>query len=95
MNDKKITLLERALARERAARKQAESILEKKSADLFGLTQELKDSNIKLEELLSEKTSQLRGVFENIIDAYVVMDLNGNVLKFNDAAIGIISGHDV
>ncbi len=89
MNDKKIAILERALTRERAARKQAELILEKKSADLFGLTQQLKVSNTKLEELLTEKTSQIQEVFENIIDAYVVMDLKGNILKMNDAAVDL------
>lgn len=93
MDEKKIGILERALARERAARKQAEAILEKKSADLFGLTQQLKDSNTKLEELLNEKTSQLRGVFENIIDAYVVMDLKGDVLKMNDAAVDLFGAN--
>lgn len=87
MNDKNIKILERALARERAARKQAELILEEKSADLFELTRQLKKSNAKLEELLNEKTSQLRGVFENIIDAYIVMDLKGNILKMNDSAV--------
>ena len=89
MNDKMIKILERALARERAARKQAELILEKKSADLFELTRQLKKSNAKLEELLNKKTSQLQGVFENIIDAYVVMDLKGNVLKMNDSAVDL------
>lgn len=86
MSDSEKEILLRALAREKAARKQSEIILEQKSAELFSLTRELKESNFKLEGLVKEQTSQLRGVFENIIDAYVVMDLTGNVLKMNDAA---------
>lgn len=90
MNEKTIKILERALKRERAARKQSEKILEQKSAELYSLTQELQASNTKLEHLVKEKTSQLKGVFENIIDAFVVMDLTGNVLKMNDAAENLL-----
>jgi PAS domain S-box-containing protein len=81
-----IEILKRTLERERAARKQAERILESKSAELFHLTTELRVANEKLEQLLSQQTSQLQGVFENIVDAYVVMDLEGNVLKMNNPA---------
>lgn len=86
MSDQKLSVLERALAREKAARKQAEKILEQKSAELYSLTEELKKSNDQLEDLVQEKTSELRGVFENIVDVYVVMDLKGNFLRRNDAA---------
>jgi PAS domain S-box-containing protein len=82
-----IEILERALKRERAARKQAEGILEQKSEELFSLTQELQTSNTKLEKLVKEKTSELKSVFKNIIDAYVVMDLTGDVIEMNDAAV--------
>ncbi|MFC2110223.1 PAS domain S-box protein [Bacteroidota bacterium] len=86
MSNDKINILQRALAREKTARKEAESILEKKSLELYNTTQELKTSNGKLEFLLGEKDSQLKGVFENINDAYLIMDLNGNVLKINQNA---------
>ncbi len=86
MGNNEEELLQRALNRERNARKEAEKILEQKSAELFSLTQQLKISNKKLERLVQEKTSELKGVFENIVDAYVVMDLLGNVLKMNEAA---------
>ena len=85
----KIEILERALKREKEARKQAEKILEEKSLKLFNTAEELKIANKKLEHLLDEKTSQLKGVFENINDAYVVMDIKGNVLKMNDIAISL------
>lgn len=90
MKTTKIEVLERALAREREARKVAEKILEDKSAKLYNLTQELQASNIRLESLLKIKTNELKGVFENIVDAYVVMDLHGNVLKMNHAAENLL-----
>lgn len=80
-------ILKRALDREKAARKAAEKILEEKSKELFETSQ-------KLEQLLLEKSNQLQGIFENIVDAYVVMDINGNVLKFNDAATKLF-GYDI
>ena len=90
MSQDKIDILQRALKREKQARKQAERILEDKSAELYKTTQDLKDSNIQLERLINEKTSELKGVFENIVDAYVVIDLWGNVLKMNDAAVDLL-----
>ncbi|MBT8394547.1 MAG: PAS domain S-box protein [Bacteroidia bacterium] len=90
MSQKQIDILQRALNREKLARKQAEKILENKSAELFQLTQQLKESNDKLEHLVNQQTSQLQGVFENIVDAYVVIDLFGNVLKMNDAAVDLL-----
>ncbi|TXD50474.1 PAS domain-containing sensor histidine kinase [Polaribacter sp. IC063] len=67
------------------ARKLAEKILQNKAENL--LIEELRKANTKLKILLSEKSSQLEGVLENSIDAYLVIDLRGNVLKFNEAAI--------
>ena len=87
MGQEEIDILKRALKREKAARRAAEKILEDKSRDLYLLSEELKTTNYKLEHLLDEKSSQLEGVFENLVDAFVVMDLTGNVIKFNDAAI--------
>jgi PAS domain S-box-containing protein len=94
MDQQKIDILERSLKREKAARKSAEKILEDKSKDLNLLTVELKAANAKLENLLHEKSSQLKGVFENIIDAFVVIDLWGNVIKFNDAAT-LLFGYNI
>ncbi|MEP0265045.1 PAS domain S-box protein [Dokdonia sp.] len=94
MSEDKIKMYERAIAREKAARKQAEEILEEKSRELYLLTQELKTSNEKLEQLVSETTSELKGVFDNILDSYLVMDLSGNVLKMNDAAVDFF-GYDI
>ncbi len=94
MSIKEIEILQRALERQKKARKQAEKILEEKSLELFNISQELKVVNEQLEDLLDEKDSQLKGIFENINDAYLVMDVNGNVLKMNDVAVELF-GFDV
>ncbi len=89
-----LEILQRALQREKAARKQAEQILEGKSRELYLLTEELKDVNAKLEEGLTEKTSELQGVFGNLVDAYVLMDISGNVIKMNHSAKELF-GYDI
>lgn len=94
MSQDKIDMLQRALAREKAARKQAEKILENKSAELYDAKQKLEKSYSELETLLNKTDSQLQGVFENIVDAYVIIDLTGNVLKMNDAAVGLLGFED-
>lgn len=86
----KIKILERALERQKLARKEAEKILEQKSLELYHTSQELKNANKKLEGLLTETTSELEGVFANIIDAYIVMDIDGNVMKLNDEAVKML-----
>ena len=87
MSQDQINILKRALDREKKARKAAEKILEEKSRELYFTSQKLKN-------LLDEKSSQLEGVFENIVDAYVVMDIQGNVIKFNEAATRLF-GYDI
>lgn len=86
MSQNKIEILERALIRQKKARKEAEKILEDKSLALFNTTEKLKQANSQLELLIDEKENQLKGVFENINDAYLVMDIQGNILKLNDVA---------
>jgi len=86
MDCKEVQLLKRALDRQKRARIQAEKILEEKSKELYDVTHHLKEANAKLENLLNEKTSELEGVFMNIIDPYVVMDLQFNVINMNTSA---------
>ena len=93
MDNKEVTLLKRALERQKKARLQAEKILEEKSQELYNTSRQLKETNERLENLLSEKTSELEGVFINIIDPYLVMDINGNVLRMNAAAKQLL-GYD-
>lgn len=85
-----IEILKRALVREKAARKQAEKILESKSAELYTAKRQLESSYLELETLFNKTDSQLQGVFENIVDAYVIMDLNGFILNMNDAALNLL-----
>lgn len=79
MNDSKIELLEKALNRERLARKEAEKILEEKSLELYKVNQNLTT-------VLNEKEIHLESLFKTIVDPYILMDLYGNVVKMNDAA---------
>ncbi|WP_422107098.1 sensor histidine kinase [Winogradskyella sp.] len=90
MSQEEVDILKRALARERAARKAAEKILEEKSAELFEVNKKLEESHAELTVLYNKTSSQLQGVFENIVDAYVIMDLWGNILKMNEAAVALL-----
>ncbi|PKA82615.1 PAS/PAC sensor signal transduction histidine kinase [Ulvibacter sp. MAR_2010_11] len=90
MDSKKIGILERALIREKQARKEAESILEDKAFKLYDLTNKLKESNNVLESLLAKKNFELKGVFKNILDAYCLIDMYGNVLEMNDATFELL-----
>lgn len=95
MNDKNIKILQRALNRERLARKQAEKILENKSAQLYETNKQLESSHKKLITLYDKTNSQLQGVFENIVDAYVIIDIVGNILKMNDSAVELLDFNSV
>jgi PAS domain S-box-containing protein len=86
MDNKEVIFLKKALERQKKARAQAERILEEKSKELYDVTNHLQESNARLENLLSEKSSELDGVFINIVDPYVVMDLQFNVIKMNASA---------
>ena len=90
MASNEVDILKRALEREKLARKQAENILESKSAELYELTIKLEESNANLASMVKKRTSELKGVFENINDAYIVMDLDGNILKANDPALELL-----
>ncbi|MBL7560213.1 PAS domain S-box protein [Olleya sp. YSTF-M6] len=94
MSQNQVELLQRALKREKAARKAAEKILEVKSKELFEANQKLQDINLQLETSLTQADSQLQGVFENIVDAYVITDLWGNILKMNDSAVTLLGFED-
>lgn len=95
MGQDKFDILQRALNRERAARKQAEKILEEKSAQLYEANKKLEASHKELMSLYDKTNSQLQGVFENIVDAYVIMDLFGNILKMNDAAVDLLEFNSI
>ncbi len=79
-------ILERELERQKKARALAEQILESKSLELYITSQELKKLNSTLENLIEEKNSLIKGVFDNINDAYILMDIEGNVIEMNHVA---------
>lgn len=80
MSQQKIDILEKALKRERLARKAAEKILEEKSLELY-------QTNQNLSKVLNAKQIELESLFKTIVDPYILMDLYGNVLKMNNASI--------
>jgi PAS domain S-box-containing protein len=86
MNDPKVHILQKALERERLARKQAEKILEQKSLELYEKTEQMTSINENLAKVIDEQTIEFNGIFDNIMDSYILMDLHGNVLKMNEPA---------
>ena len=86
MDKDELSILKRALAREKRARKAAEKLLEDKSKELYDASLHLREVNGKLETILSEKGSAMEGAFVNIIDPYVVMSLETEVVNMNASA---------
>lgn len=87
MGDEKIHILQKALEREKLARKEAEKILEQKSLELYEKTEELESINQNLSKVIDEQTIEFKGVLDSIVDSYILMDLHGNVLKMNKPAV--------
>ena len=77
-------ILERALERERIARKEAERILEDKSRQLYELSEQLKLTNKALEGDLTEKTDELQAIFDNS-SLGIVLTQHGKILQTNKA----------
>ena len=82
-------MFNRRLQREILSRKAAERILENKSLELYNLSKALELANEKLKQEYSIKSSEYSGVFESLIDAFILIDLDGNVKKMNDAAVNL------
>nr|WP_299383026.1 PAS domain-containing sensor histidine kinase [Allomuricauda sp.] len=81
-----VSVLKRALEREKKARKAAESLLETKAKELYDASLHLKEANGRLESLLNKKGNRIDSAFVNIIDPYVVMDMMTNVINMNASA---------
>ncbi len=86
MANSEVSILKRALDREKKARKTAESLLETKAKELYDASLHLKEANGKLESLLNKKGNRIDSAFVNIIDPYVVMDMMTNVINMNASA---------
>lgn len=82
MNQKEIDVLKKALEKEKTSRKLAEKKLKETSVALKELTKKIK-------LLEKQKALEFNNLFENIVDAHVVMDLLGNVLRMNKAAVNL------
>jgi len=78
-----IQTLKLALQNEKKAREKAEAILLNRTSEL-----------LEVKEALKKKTIEFDGVFQNIIDSFILMDIMGNVIKMNDAA-GKLFGYDI
>lgn len=90
MDQNKIDILQRALNREKQARKAAEAILEEKSRSLYETNKKLENLYSDLESEYTKTDSQLQGVFENIVDPYIIVNLVGDILRMNNAAMRLL-----
>lgn len=72
--DPAVTRLERRISRERAARQQAEALLEEKSRELFDTNQQLAALNNDLEDLVRQRTSELESALQSIQHAKAISE---------------------
>ena len=79
-----IDFLKKELAKEKLARAKTEKILQDKSRNLLRISKDLKLANQKLTDLLEKKSIELQGLFDNINDAYLLIDMDLNVIKMNE-----------
>ncbi|MCL6274710.1 PAS domain S-box protein [Muricauda sp. 2012CJ35-5] len=86
MDSNEVSILKRALEREKKARKAAEGLLETKAKELYDASIHLKEANGRLESLINKKGDRIDSAFVNIIDPYVVMDMMTNVINMNASA---------
>ncbi|WP_299838678.1 PAS domain-containing sensor histidine kinase [uncultured Tenacibaculum sp.] len=93
MSDIVINDLKQALENERKARIAAEKKLVDHLDKSENIIKDLNEKAQQLEEKLLKKDSELKGIFENINDAFVLIDLRGNVVKMNDIAVTMF-GYD-
>jgi len=86
MSQNKVEILTKMLAREKAARKAAESILEEKSLELYQVNARLQESNRNLSILLEDQKIELASLFDSMHDGYFLVDLYGEIIKHNKSA---------
>lgn len=86
MLDSERDVFERALDREKRSHNETASILEKTSEELSEARLQLKLANERLKTLLGENREYFNGIYETILEPYVVADLESRIIKMNDAA---------
>lgn len=69
-----LRLLERRLAREQSARRQAEALIEEKSREIYHANQQLEQFNAELEERIEEATDDIRS--KNLLLTRRIQELN-------------------
>lgn len=87
--------LKKALARERNARKEAEKIIEQKSAELYLSNQELRNLNSSLEKEISRRTQEIKilALFpEEIPDPVLRISKTGRIVYANPASLNRLLG---
>lgn len=91
--EEELKILKHKLELEKAARKDAEFKLEKKSIELIAATKnlcELDDENKSLSKNLTTQTEFQKNLIDNLVDSLFVIDLDGNFLKCNKEACNLI-----
>ncbi|WP_346859884.1 PAS domain S-box protein [uncultured Draconibacterium sp.] len=98
---KEIELLKKKIAREEAAREEAEQLLEQKSMELYHSNEKLKDLNTNLEKLVEARTKKLQeteleyqSMVESINDMIFRLDMKGIITFTNQIALKIIGSED-
>ena len=76
------SVLERRIGRERAARREAERLLEEKSREVFLANEELS----KLAEQAQQQADQLRAIVDHVGEGIITYNDAGQILSFNVAA---------
>jgi len=84
---KELEILQRRLEREKAARKQAESILEVKAAELYEVNQSLELQVKERTAALEKSEQQYRSIIESADDIIYNIDSNGNFSFVNPAGL--------
>lgn len=94
---KEYELLKRKLAREEAAREEAEQLLEKKSLELYYSNEKLKELNSNLEALVEQRTKALKEteleystMVESINDMIFRLDMTGKIVFTNQIVTQIL-----
>ncbi len=78
------------LERERAARRQAELLLEQKSSQLYTVNQQL-EAQVAVETSKSyRQEKKFKGLFDSSVDGIVLLDRRGCILEVNDALCRLI-----
>ena len=94
MDSERNDILKKSIETSKKARNTAEKKLEEKTEEVQLLRNELKEIHSKFAEITTQKMFESAGIFENINDGYICMDLAGNVIKMNGIAIDFF-GYDI